>query len=435
MKKFTAVFLAALILLSGCSAQGTLKENKNISSSKTVSSAVQTVDNPSGGSSSSESSSSESSSGSDSSSSSVSSKVSSSKASSSKASSSSKAASSKAESSKASSSSNTVSSNTVVQQTEPQTYTYTYEIGDTNDPIRNVDAEKVQQYIVNEPTIVSEPEPEAEFENEYEDVPVGEKVPDSWFDDCVFMGDSLSVGLSMYNDANGVFGNAKFVCASCLGYGNSQWDLYRPGNVHPYYNGRKVLLEDAVNLTGAKKAVICLGMNDIGIWGPSGVIDLARSLLYKIRAKSPNVRIYFETVSPMIYYAQKQHLNNTLIRQFNENLRQFAAEEGCGYLDSYHALADTNGNLPYDFCSDPGGLGLHLKFNGCAIWAEFIKSSIGSAYPGDEQAANSDTDTNTDADTNTDTDTEISTETDTSSATAGTDTDTSAEVVDTKTTE
>ena len=205
------------------------------------------------------------------------------------------------------------------------------------------------------------------------------------------MGDSLSVGLMLYNDANGVFGDAKFVCASSLSYWNSQWDLYRPGNVHPMYNGRKVLLEDAVNLTGAKKAIITLGMNDIGIWGPEGTIDYARSLLNKIRAKSPDVKIYFETVSPMIYYAQKTHLNNNLIRQFNANLEQFAAEEGCGFLNSYEALSDSNGNLPYDFCSDPGALGLHLKFNGCAVWADFLKANVGTAYPGDEIIPETDT--------------------------------------------
>lgn len=305
---------------------------------------------------------------------------------------------SKEESSKTSKASSEVSKKTdktqktssAVSQTsqapqQVQYYTYTYDVGNENDPIRQVEPDKVQQYIVEESTIVTEPEPEKPvFENKYESIPEEVKVNDSWFDDCVFLGDSLTVGLSMYNDRYNAFGDADFVCAGSLSYWNSQWDLYRAGNVHPIYKGRKILLEDAVKLTGAKKAIITLGMNDIGIWGPAGVITHARSLLNKIKAKSPDVKIYLQTVSPIIYGRERPHLSNSLIRQYNENLKQFAAQEGYGFLDSYNALANNYGYLPNEFCSDPGGLGLHLTFKGCAVWADFLKSSVATAYPGDE---------------------------------------------------
>ena len=397
IKRYSAAALVMVMLMCGCGQKSELNSDSEASfSSSDVSS--QTPDSADA------SSKNESKKSASSKNSEASSKKSASSAASSKTSSS-KSSSSKSSSSKTSSASSKASSSQPVQN---DVVTYTYEIGDVNDPIRKVEPEKVQQYIIEEQPIMVEPEPEATYENEYENVDPKIIVEDSWFDDCVFMGDSLSVGLSLYNDANGVFGDAKFVCASSLSYWNSQWDLYRPGNVHPYYNGRKVLLEDAVALTGAKKAIITLGMNDIGIWGPSGTIDYARSLLNKIRAKSPDVKIYLETVSPMIYYAQKTHLNNALIRQFNSNLEQLAAEEGCGFLNSYEALADSNGNLPYEFCSDPGALGLHLKFNGCAVWTDFLKANVGTAYPGDEIT----TDTSTDTETDEQSDSEVLTDTD-----------------------
>ena len=395
LKKLTALVVSVLMLMSGCGQKAAKDENISEKvSSETVSETSDVSSTPSSKKATASDTTSVSSKKSDVSSKSkdTSSKHEKKSSSSSSNSSTSSKRQSDTDKKKSVSSKSSVSSASAQQGTTGEPITYTYEIGAADDPIRNVAPEEVQKYIVEEPTIVTEPEPEAVFINDYEDVPEKEKVPDSWFDDCVFMGDSLSVGLSMYNDANGVFGDAKFVCASSLSYWNSQWDLYRPGNVHPYYKGQKVLLEDAVNLTGAKKAIITLGMNDIGIWGPAGVIDHTRSLLNKIRAKSPDVKIYFQTVSPMIYYAQKTHLNNYLIRQFNSNLEQFAAEEGCGFLNSYEALSDSNGNLPYDFCSDPGGLGLHLKFNGCAVWAEFIKANIGSAYPEPEPEPESDSD-------------------------------------------
>ena len=244
-------------------------------------------------------------------------------------------------------------------------------------------------------------------------VTTGSPVDISWFDDCVFLGDSFTNGLGLYNDSFGELGNAQFVCAACIGWVSSQYDMYDPNEFHPLYNGQKVFMYDAPALTGANKVVITLGMNDIGIWGPEGTIEQARSLLYKIRAKSPDLQIYLETVTPMLYGNQKAHLNNQLIRQFNSNLRNFAEQEGCGFLNSYDAFADSNGNLPYDLCSDPGGLGLHFNFKACAIWAEFLKANVGSLDPKPEPESTVSepvSESSTDTDNTTDTDSEISSE-------------------------
>ena len=304
--------------------------------------------------------------------------------------------SSSAVSSKISSSSKTSSKEDKSSRPDGKKANSSVKIGDKNDPIRKVKPENVQQYVIQEVPIVFDEEPEAEYVNKYENIDPSRKVPDSWFDDCVFIGDSLSVGLSLYNDAYCVFGKGKFVCASSLSYSNCQWDLYRAGNVHPYYNGKKVLAEYAPSLTGSKKVVIGLGMNDIGLWGPEGTITYAKELIRKIRLHSPGVKIYLETVTPMIYGAQREHLNNDLIREFNSKLKTLAKDEGCGFLNSYDAFANSNGNLPFEFCSDPGALGIHLKQNACAVWTQFLKASIGTAYPGDEHFFDSDTQTDTD---------------------------------------
>ena len=299
---------------------------------------------------------------------------------------SSKTASGKNTSSKTSSkktSSKKTSSAAAGQQPVPiETISYDYEIGGDDDPIRQVAPEDVQKFILEEQAIVTEPKPEnTNFENKYEDVDKDIMVDGSWFDDCVFLGDSLTAQLSYYNDAYGVFGDAKFVCSTSLSYWNSQWDIDREDNVHPLYNGEKILLEDAVNVTESKKAIITLGMNDVGYWGPATACDYARSLVEKIKAKSPDTIIYLETVTPMMYGKEKLHLNNAIIKEFNGYLKNLAAEQGCGFLDSYDALVNDAGYLPDEFCSDPDALGLHLKFNGCAVWEAFLKANVANVHP------------------------------------------------------
>ncbi len=219
--------------------------------------------------------------------------------------------------------------------------------------------------IISKKSLQSEPEPETDASEN-----------NSWFDDCVFMGDSLTLGLSMYNDSTGRFGKAEFVCSAGLGWHNSQWDLFDENEVHPLYYGEKVLLEDAVMLTGANKAIIGLGMNDIGIYGVEDSIYSAGKFLERLRAKSPDVQIYLQTVTPMIPEKEYAALNNSLIQQYNQELKIFAEQHDCTLINSWAAIADENGELPYDFCEDPKALGLHLTHDGCDIWANCIMAAV-----------------------------------------------------------
>lgn len=217
---------------------------------------------------------------------------------------------------------------------------------------------------------------DSDSQTDAEDSDIATQADISWFDDCVFIGDSLMVGLEMYNGSTGALGNAQFLCSVGLNYGNSQWEIDNPYNVHPTYNGEKVLAEDAGVLTGANKAIISMGINDIAVWNPERGVENARELVGRIRAKSPDMIIYLDSVKPMVSYAQKEGLTNDLIDEFNERLCSMAEEEGCIYLNSHDAIADTDGSLPDNLCGDPNGLGIHLTYEGSGIWARFIKENV-----------------------------------------------------------
>ena len=253
-------------------------------------------------------------------------------------------------------------------------------VGDKDDPIRSLSPNDARQYVADEAPIVSDPEPEYTYTDKYSDMDESLKVDSSWFDDCVFIGDSTLVCLSSYNDASEAFGDAKFVCSVGLSYCNSQWDLNDPNSVHPYYNGQKILIENACEVTGANKAIISLGMNDVEIFGPDEAMGYVRTLIPKLRANSPGVKIYLQTLTPMLYARQKPHFNNDLIRDFNSQLRQYADSEGIAFLDSFDAFVNSNGNLPHEFCYDSDDMGVHLNFEGCAVWGEFLRAAVGTAY-------------------------------------------------------
>ncbi len=209
-------------------------------------------------------------------------------------------------------------------------------------------------------------------------VPAGTPVDAGWFDDAVFIGDSVTLKLSFYCENHDDLGEAEFLCAGSLGYNNAQMGLYDEDNVHPVYNGEKILVDDGAAATGAKKIFIMLGMNDIGLYGVDGAVEGMKVITDRIAAKCPGAEIYVESVTPMLENMQLTDLNNTTIAEFNEKIQPICAEKGYHYLDVASAMGDGNGNLVYEYCGDPDAMGLHFSDLGCEIWIEYLKTHVGA---------------------------------------------------------
>ncbi len=205
--------------------------------------------------------------------------------------------------------------------------------------------------------------------------PTGTYVGSSWFDDAVFVGDSVSVKLQYYAE-NGCLGKADFLCAVSLGYNNSLWDLNRPGNVHPLYQGKKVTVDEGVKLCGKKKVFIMLGMNDVGT-SVEYAIGGMKQLTDRILQKSPDVQIYIQSVTPLLKtIVRSDRLNNTNVAKFNEAARRVCDERGFIFVNVAEAVDDGNGNLLYENCGDPGYMGLHFSYTGCSKWVDYLKRHV-----------------------------------------------------------
>lgn len=220
----------------------------------------------------------------------------------------------------------------------------------------------------------AEPEPATEALNARYDLSSPKAA--SWFDDAVFVGDSVTLKLSYYCASDtGVLGNAEFFCAGSLGYGNALWELDNPEAVHPYYKGAVHLTEECAEVTGKKNVFIMLGMNDIALYGVDDTIKNCRELVDRILKRTPDALIYIQSVTPMIDSVQTDSFNNRLISQLDEKLKTLCEEKDYRYLDVYSALADADGNLPLDYCSDPENMGLHFNDASCKIWADYLKAN------------------------------------------------------------
>lgn len=196
----------------------------------------------------------------------------------------------------------------------------------------------------------------------------------SYFDDAAFVGDSVSLKLSYYAMSTGKLSKAQFFTAGSLGSANALWDI-SDESVHPSYQGTKMLVEDCIQLSGAKKVYIMLGMNDLALYGIDDTIVNFTELVNRIKAKSPDVQIVVQSMTPMTDTSTifSDDLNNDVIREYNSRLSQLAMAEGWSFVDVASVMYDAQGvNLNRDYCSDPDGLGVHFTEAGCDAWIDYL---------------------------------------------------------------
>ena len=204
----------------------------------------------------------------------------------------------------------------------------------------------------------------------------GITVDPSWFDDAVFVGDSVTNALYNYSD-NGWLSDADFICSVGMGYHSALWDINAQGNLHPVYYGKKVTTDEAVRLSGRKNVFIMLGMNDLGIYSPEVTVEHMLELCDRILAKSPDVQIYIESITPLIASMDnRSSLNNRNIARYNELAAQACDERGYVFVNVAEVVSDGKGNLKDELCFDPNYMGLHLNYAGCQIWVNYLMSHV-----------------------------------------------------------
>lgn len=218
-------------------------------------------------------------------------------------------------------------------------------------------------------TMVSAPEPEVVGA-----VAESDPVDPTYFNDVAFVGDSVSLKLSYYASATAKLGGAQFFTAGSLGSGNALWDV-SDDSVHPYYLGVKSLVEDCVAQSGAKKVYIMLGMNDLALYGLEDTLSNYKTLVDRIKAKSPDVWIVVQSMTPMVDTSTilGESLNNEIIKEYNERLLKLSIDNGWSFVDVASVMYDAQGvNLERSYCSDPDGLGVHFTEAGCDAWINYL---------------------------------------------------------------
>lgn len=209
-------------------------------------------------------------------------------------------------------------------------------------------------------------------------LPESPRAADSFFDDAIFIGDSVSLKLNLFTTKTrqtepNLLGKAQFLTAGSMGSGNALQPV-SDESIHPLYNGTKMSLADAVAAAGAKKVYIMLGMNDLAVYGVDGAAANMETLLKGILEKSPDAKIFVETATPLVKAKNiaGNKLNNDNMRLYNEKLSEMCQRNGWYLVDVCSAVQDSEGNLNVSYCSDPDDMGIHFTDEGCRVWIDYL---------------------------------------------------------------
>lgn len=262
---------------------------------------------------------------------------------------------------------------TSAQTTEQTTEEQTTETAEPTEEITAQATESVDEVSGTEPTAAERTTEDSPVTYEYT------QVDDSYFDDAVFIGDSISYGLELYvigkrAEGETVLGNGTFLTSGSLSYGNSLWDV-SDESVHPTYNGEKMKLEDAIAQIKPGKIYILLGTNDVALYGVEQTVINADTEISRMLEASPGAQIFIMSTTPKYSPAESGvdgELNNKSIDELNAAMKQFAIDKGYNFMNIAPLFKDETGGLLADYCSDKEGMGIHFTSTAYDIWIDFL---------------------------------------------------------------
>ena len=124
------------------------------------------------------------------------------------------------------------------------------------------------------------------------------------------------------------------------------------------------------------KIFLLIGINDVAHnLTPARLADKYERLVKAIREKSPETRLYIQSVMPVNNdfrrYKTLTGKEKTIV-EFNKLIKKIAEENNATYIDLWPYLADKNGKLYRRYTND----GLHLTGAGYKAWTAGIKKYV-----------------------------------------------------------
>ncbi len=189
-----------------------------------------------------------------------------------------------------------------------------------------------------------------------------EKAEWDYFDDTVFVGDSISYGIASYKylSFDHVFAKIGLhqgtaLSSSCVYTSKTQ----------------SYTIAEALKMAKPGKVIVTLGINAIYNYNHDSFYSQYEELINKIKAATPDSKIIIQSIFPVAeYWANNMGKPdyNKYIAYANQKLYDLASKNDCYFLYTYETLTDDNGYLLTEYSGD----GIHLSRDGYTAVFDYI---------------------------------------------------------------
>jgi len=195
------------------------------------------------------------------------------------------------------------------------------------------------------------------------EVPETEPVTEDYFDDAVFIGNSLAQGFMLY--AGLTHGDQFAVQSISVDNIGSERVINEGG-------GSYITILDAVSRKSYGKVFVMLGINELSWLGKEEFYTHYAALIDTLRELQPDAELYLQSMTPVS--EQKSRYSPTFgisrIHEYNEVIRQLAEDKEAHYLYIFDAFVDDTGYLPAGTSED----GIHPYGIYYAQWLDYLKT-------------------------------------------------------------
>lgn len=181
-----------------------------------------------------------------------------------------------------------------------------------------------------------------------------------FFSNDLFIGDSITTGLHLYNKLD-----MRNVAAS-VGY--TPYKAYT--DPCDLYDGTSATAVDYAKSMQPKRIYVMLGSN--GLLSSGSMEDNYITLLDKLAAACPSAAIYCISVTPVAQYTSYD-ITMDMVNEFNAFIQKTCSQKGITYLDFCSEMTGADGYAKADMVANDG-----LHFNGSTYntMLAFIENSI-----------------------------------------------------------
>ncbi|MBQ7535756.1 MAG: hypothetical protein IJT43_09090 [Stomatobaculum sp.] len=193
---------------------------------------------------------------------------------------------------------------------------------------------------------------EAAAETEAPAPQVTEEQVNTFYQDAVFVGDSIMEDFQLYcrqRKTDPFLQQFRFLARTSFSLHNAFMPISKKSKM-PIYQGEQRYIWDSVRMVGAKTVYMMFGQNDLDMGNDS--VEKYCAVISKIKEQSPDAQFVIMSMTYTLAGKGKGPINNDNIRAFNEAMKNTAAQNGWGFIDLSTPTSDGNGNLRPEYCSD-----------------------------------------------------------------------------------